>query len=84
MEYILSQVEDDKVKDQFEKCLVAYIKDLIRTMPRIVNDDHGLTERFAILKKLLVLVQDLPNKFSWERRKTRNSLSPPVKEKNID
>ena len=36
-------------------------------MPRVVDADDGLKERFANLQKLVQTVEDLPNRVSWEK-----------------
>jgi len=70
MQYILNKVFDDEVKQSFEKALIRYLKGQLKTMPRIFDDGSGLKERFANLQKLLGCVEDLPNKFSWEKKKS--------------
>ena len=68
MPYILSKVNSKDDKRNIEKNLCRYLNAQLRTMPRIVDQDEGLKERFANLQKLLKIVEDLPQKVTWKEK----------------
>ena len=81
MQYILSRIDNHEDKRKIENHLEKYLQAQLRTMPRIIDPDSGLTERFASLQKLQTLLNDLSNQVAWvtapiepSRKKSHRSL----------
>ncbi len=49
LQYIFSKIDSKEDKKAIEKTLCRYLNAQLRTMPRIVDQDEGLKERFANL-----------------------------------
>ena len=69
MEYLLDKVDEPDEKRFFEGSLLRFLRNQLRTKPRII-DDEGLKERFNNLQKLLESVENLSSLVNWDKKKS--------------
>ena len=66
-QYILARITDKVKKERLETRLENYLQSQLSTLPRTVDLELGMQERFANLKTLLRLLKDLPNQVAWSK-----------------
>ena len=79
MPYILQAVDDENDKKTIQSMLERYLRAQLRTMPRTIEEDGEMMERFANLQKLLSLVKDLHKQVSWGIKDTAPDQKGPLK-----
>ena len=67
-QYILQKIDNKEHKRRLEERLEKYLKAQLSTLPRTVDMELGMMERFASLQKLLSLLKDLGNQVTWSKK----------------
>ena len=67
MQYILSKVHDMDDKIMIQRILCRFIESQLKTMPRTIDQDANMKDRFTNLQKLMDKTENLDKEVCWEK-----------------
>lgn len=68
MQYILSKVHDMDDKIMIQRILCRFIESQLKTMPRTIDQDANMKDRFHNLQRLMDKTEKLDKEVCWEKK----------------
>ena len=68
MQYILSKVHDMDDKNMIQRILCRFIESQLKTMPRTIDQDANMKDRFSNLQKLMERTENIDKEVCWEKK----------------